>query len=204
MTTLQDETRVEPGTDRWAELIEIGDRAMRSNWDLGDAALEIAPMGSDTSNNGAMDNLRRYADEIGCAWESIDVYRKVAAAWPLPRRLGCPWSVHQVLMAHPHLIRDAMTVRLEHEADRLSEEWESNRWATAEAIHLELTEGGKTVRGLAAEIGRSDTHVTFMAKAWRAYLGKQPDDRPPFNQAYQAAKQGKPKPDPAPEPDDEF
>lgn len=31
-------------------------------------------------------------------------------------------------------------------------------------------------------------HVNYMARAWDVNLGVQPSERPPFNEAYQAAK----------------
>ena len=105
---------VVPGSPRWKQLVDqgiikTGDR----NWFLGDAALEIAPMGEDGVNNGALANLRRYADEIGIEYTSLYVYRSVAAAWsPVNRVTGTPWRVHQALMREKnrHLIRPGMTV----------------------------------------------------------------------------------------------
>jgi hypothetical protein len=103
---------VEPGSARWQELvtqgvIKDGDR----NWFLGDAALEIAPMGKDGANNGTGANLRRYADETGIEYGSLQLYRNIAAAWPpLNRVRGTAWKVHQQLAAHQGLIQPGMTV----------------------------------------------------------------------------------------------
>jgi hypothetical protein len=103
---------VEPGSARWQELVTLGiikdgDR----NWFLGDAALEIAPMGRDGAHNGAEANLRRYADEIGVEYSSLYVYRAVASAWsPVNRVTGTHWKVHQQLMKRKDLIRPGMTV----------------------------------------------------------------------------------------------
>lgn len=103
---------VEPGSARWKELvaqgiIKDGDR----NWFLGDAALEIAPMGRDGVNNGSTENLERYANEIGVKAKSIQHYRDVASAWPPPTRVGgTSWKVHQMLSGRQDLIRPGMTV----------------------------------------------------------------------------------------------
>lgn len=103
---------VQPGSARWQELVRIGiikdgDR----NWFLGDAALEIAPMGGEVYHNGSEANLRRYADEIGVEYHSIVEYRRVSAAWSSNNRvLDTPWKVHAQLAARKDLIRPGMTV----------------------------------------------------------------------------------------------
>lgn len=88
---------------------------------------------------------------------------------------------------------------------------EALQWEAAERIYTG-TQVGKTVREIAEEIGKGIAHVSYMSKVWRVHLGEQPEDRPPFNEAYQAAKKPKgdgsdddakkPKPQPPePEPD---
>src|SRR5690606_33905695 len=83
----------------------------------------------------------------------------------------------------------------EAEADRLQGEADAHRWEAARLIAEEL-DGGKSGRQLAREINKTETHVRYMRKTWEenANLGSQ--DRPPFNEAYQAAKRGKAKPEP--------
>ncbi len=91
---------VKPGSKRWKELVTAGIvKDADRNWFLGDAALEIAPIGDHGVNNGNEDNLRRYAHEIGVGYESLDAYRKVAAGWPEGTRVpSAPWKVHQMFL----------------------------------------------------------------------------------------------------------
>jgi hypothetical protein len=108
-----EDNAVQPGTERWTELVtEARARDASRNWYLGDAALEIAPMGG--NNNGTdnvEENLRRFASEVGVAYESLDQYRKVAAAWSSGTRLpDTSWKVHQVLAGQQSYIRPGMTV----------------------------------------------------------------------------------------------
>jgi hypothetical protein len=92
---------VQPGTARWKELVKTGIIVDgQRNWYLGDAALEIAPIGDDEAHNGRNENLARYAEEIGVNVGSVQAYRKVSAAWPPGNRVpGTAWKVHQLLMA---------------------------------------------------------------------------------------------------------
>lgn len=82
-------------------------------------------------------------------------------------------------------------IHCESEAEVLEEKADSLKWRAAELIHQQLEEG-MSQRQLAKEIGKGEAHVRFMRGAWTAYLGTHPDERPPFNKAYQAAKR-KPK-----------
>lgn len=109
---------VKPGTARWTELVrEAIARDGSRNWFLGDAALEIAPMSTNGTNNRAQDNLQQFADEIGVSWESLDNYRKVAAAWSADTRVsGTSWKVHQMLAGRQELIKPGMTVTQAHTA----------------------------------------------------------------------------------------
>lgn len=103
---------VEPGSPRWRELVQMGvNKDADRNWSLGDAALEIAPMGDSHGHNGAETNLREYAEEIGVAYESLDVYRKVAQKWPQGTRVpSASWKVHQLLTARQDEVFPGMTV----------------------------------------------------------------------------------------------
>src|SRR4051794_15588495 len=96
---------LEPGTARWAELVQQGIlKDGQRNWFLGDAALEIAPMGADRSNNGRDALLAQYADEVGIEPNSLRLYRQVASAWPPDTRVsGTSWTVHRTLMGRPEL-----------------------------------------------------------------------------------------------------
>jgi hypothetical protein len=67
------------------------------------------------------------------------------------------------------------------------------RWRVAELVAAVL-DTGMTQRDLAAKLGRSQSHVSFMLRAWTDYLGN--DDRPLFAVAYAAAKQRVPEPTP--------
>lgn len=118
-----------PGTARWAELVESGREACahaeetvsQRNWRLGDAALEIAPMGETTApHTNAYKILGQYATEIGIDFESLLKYRSTASAWEASKRLpSTSWSVHQKLGSKPsvqQLIRPGMTVTQAHAA----------------------------------------------------------------------------------------
>jgi hypothetical protein len=98
-------------------------RDSNRNWFLGDAALEIAPMGDDKSNSGAYANLREFAEELSekgteLSFESLRKYRDVAAAWPHETRVSCSHKVHAMLMSaeNQRLIKPGMTVTKAHEA----------------------------------------------------------------------------------------
>jgi hypothetical protein len=107
-----DTMAVQPGSARWQELVQQGIiRDGQRNWFLGDAALEIAPIGENGAHNGSEANLQQYADEIGVEFGSLNVYRKVAHAWPPVNRVtGTSWKVHSQLMGSKGLIRPGMTV----------------------------------------------------------------------------------------------
>jgi hypothetical protein len=86
----------------------------RSHWELGDMALEIAPIGRHGVNSGAQELLTRWADEIGAEPERILQARKVSARWPGGTRVpSVAWAVHRTLCGHDRrheVIRDGMTV----------------------------------------------------------------------------------------------
>lgn len=81
--------------------------------------------------------------------------------------------------------RIAEIIDHERQADQLAAAADAHRWEAARLIAAELA-GGKTQRQLAAQIGKSQAHVSFMARAWRDYHGNQ--DRPAFAEVYQALK----------------
>jgi hypothetical protein len=106
------------GSPRWQELVREGIiRDGNRNWFLGDAALEIAPMGDTHASNGSGEKLAAYADEVGVAADSLRTYRDVSAAWPVANRFATvSWKVHQLLRTRQELIRDGMTVTQAHAA----------------------------------------------------------------------------------------
>jgi hypothetical protein len=111
---------LEPGTPRWEELVQQGIlKDGERNWFLGDAALEIAPMGADSAHNGRDALLAQYADEVGIGAGSLIKYRQVADAWPPETRvLGASWTVHRVLKGQHELIEPGMTVTAAHRVRR--------------------------------------------------------------------------------------
>jgi hypothetical protein len=71
-------------------------------WGLGDLTLKRIPMGTDTSNNGSRAELAKFASDIGIESRTLASYRDVAAAWPLPIRVGsAPWSSHREMAGLP-------------------------------------------------------------------------------------------------------
>lgn len=109
---------VEPGTDRWSQLVHRAQAADASrNWLLGDAALEIAPMGGTSANNGSAARLALFSEEVGVSLDVIVACRKASAAWsPGTRVPSTCWKVHHMLMGHQELIEPGMTVTQAHRA----------------------------------------------------------------------------------------
>ena len=66
---------------------------------------------------------------------------------------------------------------------------DEHQWEAARLIWEELDEGVHSQRSLAEAIGKSQTHVSFMATLWRLwitdYFGNQ---RPPFAESYRGLK----------------
>jgi hypothetical protein len=106
---------VQPGSARWAELVQETIRIDASrNWFIGDACLEIAPVGIRGVPGGITPILQQFADETGIGIHTLMTCRHVAWAWPPETRVaGTGWSVHMVLApaAYRHLIEPGMTVR---------------------------------------------------------------------------------------------
>ncbi|MEV0068821.1 MULTISPECIES: DUF6192 family protein [unclassified Amycolatopsis] len=68
-----------------------------SQFALGDMALELEPMRSQSGGNGGVyEALQVFADDIGLEFRTLLDYRAVAAAWPQQRRsVKASWSVYQ-------------------------------------------------------------------------------------------------------------
>jgi hypothetical protein len=89
---------------RWNDAVRNGRELVRQlnrcQWELGDLALAVAPIGDHGGrSDGSMEaTLNRFATEIGTCFGSLDSYRRVAAAWPTEwRRPHLSWSVHHAL-----------------------------------------------------------------------------------------------------------
>lgn len=86
--------------ERGQLLVEaIGD----NKWELGDLANQVCP----ASGNGQSDEgrLRRFADEIDVSYQTLRLYRQVAAAWEADVRTSASsWSVYKELASHPERI----------------------------------------------------------------------------------------------------
>jgi hypothetical protein len=94
----------------WAELIAEGrqlvEQETRCRWELGDLALEIAPMGEDASHNGAYEKLSTYAEAIGIEFKRLGQYRDVASKWsPNTLVVGASWTIHREYMGEPDRAR---------------------------------------------------------------------------------------------------
>ena len=95
---------------KWDRLVAEGQKLATAlsvdKFGLGDKALEVAPMGADTTNTGGLAKLNVYAEAIGIKFESLRAYRAVAAAWPEhDRNLSCAsFSVHQDLASSPNRV----------------------------------------------------------------------------------------------------
>jgi len=99
-------------------------------WTEGDLALQVEALTGNTRPRDEQGNfiagegaLKRYADDIEVNYSSLQDFRRVASAWPPPRRRGgVSWAAHRELASvtdrFDH-IRDGMTVR---EARELSRE----------------------------------------------------------------------------------
>ena len=89
----------------------------------------------------------------------------------------------------------------EQAADLLTERADVHRWEAARLIASEL-ESGKTQRALAAEIGKSPIHVSYMARVWRDHGVHHGVQERSFDSFYQEVKAKPPAPElPAPEPE---
>jgi hypothetical protein len=116
---------VRPGSGRWQELKAAIVSNDERNWRLGDAALEIAPIGEDSAHNGNYARLQQWLDELAAErgvvvkFTSLRQYRQIADAWPpVTRVTGASHKAHQILMAEDkhHLLRPGMTTTQASEA----------------------------------------------------------------------------------------
>lgn len=88
---------------QWSDLVSEGLELVaalsRSQWAIGDLALEAEPIGSQGGRaTGTLEHLDRFAEEIGMEHKTLQEWRHVAAKWPTDtRRLEMPWSLHQTL-----------------------------------------------------------------------------------------------------------
>jgi hypothetical protein len=83
---------------------ELVAQESKCKWELGDLGLEVAPL---AGHGGKRDHdaddrvatrLNRFAGEIGASYESLDLYRHVAARWPIKsRRSDLSFFVHHAL-----------------------------------------------------------------------------------------------------------
>lgn len=114
---------VTPNTPRWAELVRMGTGAVSTrNWILGDAALEIAPIGgaqgkrNDLPQPGGKSSndelLAQYAEEVGITPRTLRACRETAMAWPPESRtVKTSWKAYSIMNAkdNQHLLVDGMT-----------------------------------------------------------------------------------------------
>lgn len=71
----------------------------RSNWELGDLAVEVVgEAGSSEDNDGRGGGLKAYAEDIGVEYESLAKYRQVSTAFPKldPRPTSVPWTCYRM------------------------------------------------------------------------------------------------------------
>lgn len=98
-------------------------------WNIGDAALEIFPMGEKGEKTGITEELKKFAERIGVEYGTVMVYRSVASAYPVITRITTQsFAVHQAMQGFPHLlpkkpitVRQAMTL-VKEEKERLADE----------------------------------------------------------------------------------
>lgn len=97
-------------------------------WNIGDAALEIFPMGEKGEKTGITEKLKEFAKKIDVEYNTVLKCRQVASSFPVNlRRLAQSFAVHHALQAFPQLMRDDLTVRqamalVKEEKERLAEE----------------------------------------------------------------------------------
>ncbi|MET9360098.1 DUF6192 family protein [Streptomyces sp. NPDC006632] len=89
---------------RYFELVgqgtELVNRARAIQFELGDLALDVEPLGEGRVQEPSL--LGELAKAVGMRPASLARYRRVAAAWPQDKRNTCAsWSVHAILAGHP-------------------------------------------------------------------------------------------------------
>ena len=117
-------TEIEVGGAEWRELVQRARSLVsRNNWNLGDTALRIAPIGERGGDYTSFDTrvsklreekLRRFAEETEIPYQSLRAYRFTASRWPEGRRLSLvSHRAHVELQGLPDrfdLIRPGLTV----------------------------------------------------------------------------------------------
>jgi len=70
----------------WSDAVrllrELDGRETAAQFEIGDIALEQAPMGADHARNGSLEIIQRLADESGISFNTLMERRKVAARFP--------------------------------------------------------------------------------------------------------------------------
>lgn len=89
-------------------------------------------------------------------------------------------SVDDALFGEVLSPRVQQIIKLERQAD-------DAQWEAARLIAAELDDG-KSQRQLAREIGKTHTHVRYMALAWEWKLKFPPYELPPFNEVYNSSE----------------
>lgn len=81
----------------WRQVVADGKRLVKqegnAKWELGDLALEVAPIGDSGVNSGVLATLDEFAGDIGIAPGTLRQYRSVASAFPKHRNLAS-WYVY--------------------------------------------------------------------------------------------------------------
>ena len=83
----------------------LAERLSGHQWELGELALTVAPVGAHGGDRTAAQlddraefRLREFANAIGVAFKTLNNCRHTAAKWPTKsRRRDLPWSVHSEL-----------------------------------------------------------------------------------------------------------
>jgi len=107
----------------WDELVAEGRKLVRQEgdlkWQLGDLSVEVEPFGQASVRTGSHGRLQKYAEEIGMEFETLDQYRKVAAAWPGGTRVPpASWSAHRELMWEENRVELIQGVKSKNDARR--------------------------------------------------------------------------------------
>lgn len=167
-----------------AEGREARERADEMQWIEGDLALEIEVLPPDERprdpETGAFIEdegkaLRRYAEDVGIAYSSLQTYRRVAKAWPPTTRAHSSWDVHRALAAQEDRfeIRADMTVR---EAEKLVRDRTAGNQGKPAWLELvgrvgdDLTKARKDMDKFEAALGEKKPTEKIATKAGR-YAG---------------------------------
>ncbi len=112
---------VGPDDAEWPNLVcrvrALGTALTSSQFELGDLALLVAPMGDPGAHNKSEAKLAQLADEADVPLSTLQGCRYVARAWPPPARARgdeASWSVHRTLMAVPDRVAVLRALMAEH------------------------------------------------------------------------------------------